>query len=625
MNSPYFNHPYNPGSRLCPVLLVIAFASSLAAANNYYVHNLISDLPGVADQEDDQLVNPWDFTSFSGCPPGSPSCTPPNVSSVLIASNANATVSQYTPIPGVVQPHSYPSLLPGVTGIMGMYGLPQPGTNGLADGRLFCTEGGTIIGLSVLPPTFVTTLVDNSKSGAVYKGCTVGSVFQTSGKPFYYAANFARGKIDVWDSNLNPIQNAAAFVEPVVPPGFAPFNIQGISDKVLLVTYARQDTANLNDVPGAGNGYIAAFDFNGNLLNTLIAQGPLNSPWALTVAPATFGDFANALLVGNSGDGRINAFDPATGSWKGTLADTQGNPIAIPGLRALHFGGGGATGDVSTLYFTAGIGGPNGEPLGSHGLFGSIQAAPSFQANGIQNGGDFSAAIAPNTWVTIMGGSLSATTRSWTTSDFTNQGLPTKLDGVSVKINGEPGFVSYISPTQINFLAPADIVPGPVEIVTVNSGLVSAPVSTTLANAAPAFFYFFPGQADGDALYPAPGVVKNLIAGLHANGSLATSVLPGETIALYGNGFGPTMPAAPNGQLLSSPFPLIQPVQVTIGEQPAAVTFAGLVGSGLYQVNVVVPTVDPKYRFFFVPLVMSVSGASTQASGYIVYDWPAIP
>ena len=120
-------------------------------------------------------------------------------------------------------------------------------------------------------------------------------------------------------------------------------------------------------------------------------------------------------------------------------------------------------------------------------------------------------------------------------------------------------------------------------------------------------------------------MVKNLIAGLHANGSLATSVLPGETIALFGNGFGPTMPAAPNGQLLSSPFPLIQPVQVTIGEQPAPVTFAGLVGPGLYQVNVVVPTVDPKYRFFVVPLVMSVSGAATPASGFIIYDWPAIP
>ena len=513
MNFPNFDNPLTPGTWLRPVFLLIALASSLAAANNYYVHNLVADLPGVADQQDAELINPWDFTSLPSCTPGSPGCTAPSVSSVLIATNGNATVLQYTPIPGIVQPESYPSLLPGVTGVMGMYGLPQPGTAGLADGRLFCTEGGTIVGLSVLAPAFVTTLVDNSKSGAVYKGCTSGSVFQTNGQPFYYAANFSSGKIDVWDSNLNPIQNAAVFVDPAIPPRFAPFNIQGISDKVLLVTYARQNTAKHNDVPGAGNGYIAAFDFNGNLLNTLVAQGPLNSPWALTVAPPTFGDFANALLVGNSGDGRVNAFDSATGEWKGTLADAQGNPIAVPGLRAFHFGGGGATGDVSTLYFTAGIAGPDGEPLGSHGLFGSIQAAPFFQADGIQNGGDFSAAIAPNTWVTITGGSLSASTRVWAISDFTGQNLPTKLDGVSVTVNGEQGFVSYVSPTQINFLAPTDIATGPVEIVMTNNGLASAPTSATLASAAPVFFYFFPGeQADG--LYPAPGVVKNLIAAL---------------------------------------------------------------------------------------------------------------
>jgi uncharacterized protein (TIGR03118 family) len=153
------------------------------------------------------------------------------------------------------------------------------------------------------------------------------------------------------------------------------FNIQRISDNVLLVTYARQDAAKRNDVPGTGNGYIAAFDYNGNLLSTLVAQGPLNSPRGLSIAPVTFGDFANMLLVGNSGDGRINAFDPTAGVSKGALTDTLGNPIAIPGLRAFRFPAGGATGDVSTLYFTAGIAGLNGEPLGPHGLFGSIRVA----------------------------------------------------------------------------------------------------------------------------------------------------------------------------------------------------------------------------------------------------------
>src|SRR5579863_5042939 len=124
-----------------------------------------------------------------------------------------------------------------------------------------------IVGLGVFPPTFATALVDNSKSGAVYKGCTLGGLLQGNGLPSYYAANFSSGKIDMWDSNLNPVQNAAAFADPAIPPGFAPFNIQAISNKVLLVSYARQDIAKHNDVPGTGNGYIAAFDNNGNLVN----------------------------------------------------------------------------------------------------------------------------------------------------------------------------------------------------------------------------------------------------------------------------------------------------------------------------------------------------------------------
>jgi uncharacterized protein (TIGR03118 family) len=114
--------------------------------------------------------------------------------------------------------------------------------------------------MGVFSPAFVTTLIGNSKLGAVYKGCTSGSPFQGKGSPFYYAANIGNGRIDVWDSNLNAVQSARAFVDPAIPPGFSPFNIQRISDKVLLVTYARRDPANNNDVPGSGNGYIAAFD-----------------------------------------------------------------------------------------------------------------------------------------------------------------------------------------------------------------------------------------------------------------------------------------------------------------------------------------------------------------------------
>jgi hypothetical protein len=124
---------------------------------------------------DEQLINPWDFVSFNTCTPvGSPSCVPPNVSSVLIAANGTQSIAQFTPIPGVLQHTLYPFLAPGITGIMpSVNGLSQPGTSGLASALLFCSQSGTIVGLGVFLPAFTTTLVDNSKSGAVYKGCTI--------------------------------------------------------------------------------------------------------------------------------------------------------------------------------------------------------------------------------------------------------------------------------------------------------------------------------------------------------------------------------------------------------------------------------------------------------------------
>jgi uncharacterized protein (TIGR03437 family) len=183
--------------------------------------------------------------------------------------------------------------------------------------------------------------------------------------------------------------------------------------------------------------------------------------------------------------------------------------------------------------------------------------------------------------------------------------------------------VSYISPTQINRLLPVDLPSGQVEIIATNNGLNSAPMKATLSNAAPAFFFLYPGEL-ADGLYLAPGVVKNFIAALHSNNSVATTVLPGETVALFGNGFGATTPDASDGQLPTAPLPLTAPVQVTIGDRPAQVTFVGQVGPGLYQVNVMVPSVDAKYRNFGVPVILSISGSEKQASGYLAYDWPAI-
>jgi plastocyanin len=134
-----------------------------------------------------------------------------------------------------------------------------------------------------------------------------------------------------------------------------------------------QDAAKHDDVGGAGNGFVDVFDFTGALQGRLVSNGPLNSPWGLSLAPGNFGDFSNALLVGNFGDGIINAFDPCSGEYLGALKDGSGSAIAISGLWGLSFGNGRGAGDATTLYFTAGI--PGSGNVEDHGLFGSIQAA----------------------------------------------------------------------------------------------------------------------------------------------------------------------------------------------------------------------------------------------------------
>jgi uncharacterized protein (TIGR03118 family) len=211
--------------------------------------------------------------------------------------------------------------------------------------------------------------IDRSASGAVYKGIALGS---NGVGPLLYAANFSARAIDVFDANYQPVAVSGGFNDPNLPVGFAPFNIQRIGRK-LFVTYALQDSLKHDDVPGPGNGLINVFNMDGTFVQRLVSNGPLNSPWGVTLAPDFFGDYSNTLLVGNFGDGSVNAFDPFTGDFLGALQDSNGNPINIPGLWALQFGNGHDGGDANALYFTAGISGSGNTE--DHGLFGSIQVA----------------------------------------------------------------------------------------------------------------------------------------------------------------------------------------------------------------------------------------------------------
>ena len=165
---------------------------------------------------------------------------------------------------------------------------------------------------------------------------------------------------------------AGAFNDPAIPDGFAPFGIQAIGGN-LYVTFAKQDADRHDDVAGKGLGYVDVFDPNGKLIDQFVSKGPLNAPWGLALAPAGFGEFNGSLLVGNFGDGRINAFDLSTGKHLGALKGQDNHPIEIDGLWGLAFGNGFNGQSVNTLFFTAG---PGDE---EHGLYGRIDPLPEQQ------------------------------------------------------------------------------------------------------------------------------------------------------------------------------------------------------------------------------------------------------
>src|ERR1700691_1678194 len=467
---------------LCAGVLLVAAASALFAQtnntppNNYLVHNLVSDLANTADHQDPNLVNPWGV-GFGPTP-------------FWVGNNGKGTATLYDGIGAVIPlvvaiPQAGDAGTAGpVTGVMFNSFASNSSAFDVQAGMpalfIFCSEDGVISGWNeVVSGPKASILFDNSKSGAVYTGCAVGG---TAAAPYLFAANFNAGTVDVYDGNLNlnpapynqsslpePYSGSSSFSNPAIPAGFAPFNVQNI-DGTLFVTYAEQDAQKYASVAGPGNGYVAMFNLGGSLIANLVAQGPLNSPWGMAIAPANFGPFAGALLVGNFTDGIINAFNATSGAFLGALNDANGKPIAIPGLWSLNFGGGSDSEDPGTLYITAGIGGgPNDDPVQSHGLLASIQAAPSFAISGIQNAASFiSGPIAPNTWVALKGNGLSATTGVW---QLTGSTLPTEVNFVGVTLNGTAVSVSFVSNTQVNFLVPSTVSTGPAQIQTTNNEL----------------------------------------------------------------------------------------------------------------------------------------------------------
>jgi uncharacterized protein (TIGR03118 family) len=340
--------------------------------SGYVQANLASDIPGQAQFHDADLVDAWGISV--GIPTGTfwVSGRETNVSTVYTGDVGGSTFvvrDLVVDIPGgrptgqVFNPNN-------LTGNNDF--LINPPANNTRGTFIFASETGHITawnaGVGGPPTPSETAFIMASTEGAVYTGLAIHS--NPPGGSLLYAADFAGGKIDVFDWEYKPTSLSGSFVDPDVPAEYDPFNIWKLGGK-LYVAYAQQE--NGDALPDGGHGYISVFDTNGNLLSHLIEDSHLKEPWGMAIAPANFGEFSNALLVANTANGKINAYDPATGSFLGRLADPSGETIHIDGLWALHFGNGTTSGDSNALYFTAA---KNHE----HGLFGSLRLAPTIVA-----------------------------------------------------------------------------------------------------------------------------------------------------------------------------------------------------------------------------------------------------
>ena len=336
----------------------------------FNVTNLVSDGAVPAKIVDPNLINPWGIAMSPGSPgmPGSPFWISDNgtgLATLYSVSGNNSSVSKIgltvTVPPALGSPGSAP------TGQVfnGGAGFVVGGPSGKPALFLFDSEDGAISGWNGGLGTTAAIAVDHSAMNSVYKGLAIDPT-----DSFLFATDFHNGDIEEYNSSWTQINTPGSFTDPTLPVGYAPFNVQIINGQ-LYVTYAVQDAAKHDDVAGPGNGLVDVFDLNGTFVKRLIAPGgDLNSPWGLLIAPSSFGSFAGDLLVGNFGDGMIDAYNATTGAFIDVLRGPNDKPIDITDLWALSLGNDGAAGSVNSLYFTAGL------VDEGDGLFGSLTAVP---------------------------------------------------------------------------------------------------------------------------------------------------------------------------------------------------------------------------------------------------------
>lgn len=319
--------------------------------------NLVTDDQAAhpAALTDTNLVNAWGISLSASSP-------------FWVSNNGTGTSTLYAvdPITNAVTKRSLTVSIPGDGSVTGQVFNTATASGAFNKNNfLFVSEDGTVSGWRGALGSAAETLVAGS-SANVYKGSAFAVV---DNHAYLYGANFRAGSIDVIKGDTAAPTLTGIFSDPNLPSGYAPFNIQKLGNK-LYVAYAEQDGTKHDEVAGAGKGFVDSFDLNGNFVARVASSGTLNAPWALALAPTSFGQYSGDLLVGNFGDGTINVFDPNSNTYIGQLHNRDGSVLAIDGLWGLTPGNGVSGGSTNALYFAAG---PDGE---SHGLFGSITVVP---------------------------------------------------------------------------------------------------------------------------------------------------------------------------------------------------------------------------------------------------------
>jgi uncharacterized protein (TIGR03118 family) len=329
----------------------------LLATNAYLEQDLVSDGSVAANHVDSHLVNPWGLAVHGH---GIQVADADASFSTSYDASGNST-GPAVRIPGPNSSDGSP------TGVVAnsdtAHFLVDTSSGPSAAQFIYATEEGTIDAWATANKNRHPVVVaDRSSVGSSYKGLALASV---GNNPFLYAANFSRGRIDVFDSTFKVVRLSGGFVDPKLPKNYSPFNIQKIGSQ-LFVAYAKHNTGDSEEIKGASTGVIDIFKTDGTFVKRFAAGKTLNAPWGMAQAPSSFAAFSNDILIGNFGDGRISAFDPVTGAFQGQLDDSSGDPIEIDGLWGLAFGNGKAGTLKNGLYFTAGI---DDE---AHGLYGRL-------------------------------------------------------------------------------------------------------------------------------------------------------------------------------------------------------------------------------------------------------------